>query len=299
MKLVGLNPWLSGCLFIFTLLFISPVFAIDKGIYINAGTANNSKYLDQLIRQSKAVGINTFIIDAQSMGKTYARNVERVKASGIKYVARVVVFPSGGTPSKVQSTTYWANIYTSVQRAINLGADEIQLDYIRYNTKQKPLSKNAQDVLAVIKYFKNKVKKHGVPLQVAVFGETSFGPSKRIGQDIKLYDGVIDVLCPMTYPSHYEPFRQHAQSPYGTVYKSLQGIKAQYHQKVPFKVHTYIELSNYRVKMPWSQKIKYINAQIKATKDANIGGWYAWSPNNHYKILFETLAAGNAIKATR
>lgn len=274
--------------FLSSLLYCITALASPQGIYINAATANNTKYLNQLIQKSKQVGINTFVIDAKNMGDTYARNVAKVKSSGIKYVARVVVFPLGGTPAQVKNKAYWAKINKSVQRAVALGADEIQLDYIRYNTKQRPSSQNAKDVLEVIKYFKSQIN---VPLQIAVFGETSFGPSTRIGQNIKLYSGVIDRLCPMTYPSHYEPFRQHAKTPYKTVYKSLQGIKRQYKQNVPFKVTTYIELSNYRYKLSHEQRKDYIRAQIKATEDANFEGWYAWSPNNYYDILFETLGA--------
>ncbi len=283
---LSLQSILLLCMSIF---FCSTIYAETQGIYIHSGTANNTKLINQFINQSKSVGINTFVVDAKNMGETYAQNIKRIKNAGIQYVARVVVFPLGGTPSQVKSKAYWEKIYTSVDKAIKLGADEIQLDYIRYNTKQSPSNQNAQDVLKVIKFFKSRVSQHQVPLQVAVFGVTSFGPSKRIGQDIKLYDGVIDTLCPMLYPSHYEPFRQHAKTPYKTVYSSLEGIKAQYNQKVPFKVNTYIELSNYRYKLSPSQKIDYINAQIKATKDADVGGWYAWSANNHYSVLFEVL----------
>ncbi|HET9843305.1 MAG TPA: putative glycoside hydrolase, partial [Gammaproteobacteria bacterium] len=230
-----------------------------------------------------------FVIDIDKTGKNYASNVAKVKKAGIKYVARVVVFPLGGNPSQVKSQQYWANKYQIVQKAINLGADEIQLDYIRYNTKQPPVEKNTQDVFAVLKYFREKTKSQGVPLQIDVFGETSYKPSLRIGQNIKTFAPQIDVLCPMLYPSHFEPYKKHAITPYETVYNSLESIKRQFNQKVPFKIVAYIELSNYRYKMSHAQRIKYIQAQMKAVKDANVHGWYAWSPNNHYDILFEAL----------
>lgn len=279
------------------LLFISQTLsAFTTGIYINQGTAESPGRLNQLIKQAKSVGIDTFVIDLTRAGPTYARNIKSVKAAGLKYVARIVVFPLGGTPAQVKNRSYWETKYKLVEKAISLGADEIQLDYIRYNTKQRPSSQNAQDVLKVVKFFKDRVKKHNVPLQMDVFGVTSFGPSTRIGQNLKLYPGVVDTICPMLYPSHFEPYKKHAVTPYQTVHKSLQAIKSQFNGKVPFRVQTYIELYNYRYKMSWAQRKEYIEAQIKAAKDAGLGGWYAWSPNNQYNILFETLGATSSVK---
>lgn len=289
--------WKSWALSLFLVVMAAlPAHAANRGIYISQATAENSKFLTSLINQSKSVGIDTFIIDLSRAGPAYASNIKQVKQAGIRYVARIVVFPKGGTPSEVKSKAYWQRKNDLVQRAIHLGADEIQLDYIRYNTKQRPSDQNAKDVLEVIKYFKEGTDRHGIPLQIDVFGETSFKPSRYIGQDIQVFAPYIDALCPMVYPSHYEPYKKHAKQPYETVFSSLKAIKKQFNQRPPFKVYAWIEMYNYRYKMSWDQRIKYIKAQIKATKDANINGWYAWSPNNQYKVLFEALR-GQPIRA--
>lgn len=282
----------STLLLVFSvLLFTSaPSLAVTRGIYINQSTIENTATMKRLIRESKATGINTFVIDLISReGNRYAQNVKMVQDAGLRYVVRIVVFPLGGTPDQVKSRSYWEQKYTKVARALALGADEVQLDYIRYNTKQRPIAQNTRDVLEVIKFFKTRVEKHGKKLQLAVFGETSFKESPRIGQNIKTFTGHFDVLCPMLYPSHYEPYKKHAVQPYETVFSSLQAIKKQFNNNVPFKVRAYIELSNYRYKMSESTRLGYIDAQIKATRDAQIDGWYAWSANNHYDILFNYL----------
>ena len=303
--MISCNPmpmWISRRVLLlgFALLFFAlSAHAANRGIYINQGTAESPSRLNSLINQSKSVGINTFIIDLTRAGPTYASNIKRVKDAGIRYVARIVVFPLGGTQAQVKNKSYWKRKYDLVQKAINLGADEIQLDYIRYNTKQRPSNQNAKDVLEVIKYFKQGTDKHNIPLQIDVFGETSFKPSRYIGQDIQLFAKHIDVLCPMLYPSHFEPFRQHAKTPYKTVYNSLTAIKRQFNNNPPFKVFAWIELYNYRYKMSYGQRMNYIQEQIKATKDAKIDGWYAWSPNNEYKILFETLRSGQQLRASQ
>ena len=221
------------------LLFIIPsvVFAnaelSKKGIYLTQNTLMNSKQLDYLIKNSKQVGINTFVVDMASPNKNYGDNIKKIKAAGIKYVARVVVFPDGGTPDKVKSLAYWQKRYQLVATAINYGADEIQLDYIRYTSKMPANKQNSQDVTSVIKWFKQQVAKHDVPMQVDVFGETSYKESVNIGQNLKLIGPEVDAVCPMTYPSHYEPFKKHAADPYKIVHYSLTKLKEQFKNNDP------------------------------------------------------------------
>ena len=138
-----------------------------------------------------------------------------------------------------------------------------------------------------IAWFKENIN---VPLQVDVFGISSYGESKYIGQNIKLIGQTVDVLCPMVYPSHYEPYKLHAVTPYETVYNSLKAIHGQYNnQQLPFKLVPYIELSNYRYKLSHAKKMDYIYSQIQAAENANADGWYVWSARNMYDNLFYIL----------
>ena len=92
----------------------------------------------------------------------------------------------------------------------------------------------------------------------------------------------------MVYPSHYEPFAEHAKKPYETVFTSLMGMKRQMgKQQVP--VLAYIELFNFRHSMNTVEKVKYIRAQMRAVREAGAEGWLAWSAGNHYDLLFEIL----------
>jgi len=275
---------------IIVLLFNFPLQAVttkERGIYINQGTAENTSKLSELIRQSKAVGINTFVIDMQRGNKTYQKNVQMVKNSGIKYVARVVVFADGGYSHQVKSPTHWQNKLNLVKMAESYGANEIQLDYIRYSSKVRPSPQNAQDVKQVIAWFKQRTN---VPLQIDIFGEVSFKESPRIGQNIKLFADTIDAACPMVYPSHYHPYQEHSAQPYKTVYKSLQALKGQFpNNRPPFKLIPFIESSNYHYRWSQGKRADYVLAQIKAAEDANADGWYVWSPQNIYSSLFQAL----------
>src|SRR5690606_12726421 len=133
-------------LFVFMLFMLgyeSSVFA-SKGIYLTQYTAENTSYLNYLIRRAKASGIDTFIIDYERPSSRYRNNVAHVKANGIKYVARIVMFPGGANASQVNNPAVWQSKYKLVKQAVDWGADQIQLDYIRFNTKQKPSAENAR-----------------------------------------------------------------------------------------------------------------------------------------------------------
>jgi hypothetical protein len=263
---------------------------MTKGIYITQGTLEDTKRITYLIQRAKKAGIDTFIIDFDRPSKQTETNIALVKSNNIIYVARIVMFPDGGTREQIRSEAYWQKRYKLVEQAVAYGAQQIQLDYIRYNTKQPALSQNSIDVHNIIKWYKNQLAKQSIPLQVDVFGIASFGEEKHIGQNIKLFSQTADVVCPMVYPSHYEPFREHAVAPYNTVYKSLASIKAQFpDNKTPFKLNPYIELSNYRYPLSQDKKLAYIYAQIKAVEEAGADGWYAWSPHNQYDSLFRVL----------
>lgn len=262
-----------------------------KGIYINQSTAENANYLTSLIQKSKKVGINTFVIDLERTNPAYVRNISLVKNSGIKYVARIVIFPGGGNDSQVKSRSYWEKRYRLVNAAMDLGANEIQLDYIRYTHQRAASPQNSKDVHEVIKWFKNKVAQRGVPLQIDVFGIASFGESKHIGQDLVLFSNTVDAMNPMLYPSHFEPYKVHARQPYKTVHTALMSIRKQFNnQPLPFKLVPYIELSNYRFPLSKSEKIQYIKDQIRASEDAQTDGWYFWSAGNVYQNLFDILS---------
>lgn len=272
-------------------IFLNPLaaFSFTKGIYITQYMLENTRAITYIINQAKSVGIDTFIIDVDRQSKRYTQNINLVKNNGINYVARVVVFPNGGFNPQITSQNYWQKIYARANYAISLGANQIQLDYIRYNVSARYSPLNSTNIRQVIKWFKEKVNEHGVPLQVAVFGETTYKPSRVIGQDLPLLSDSVNVFCPMLYPSHFEPFRYYSARPYQTVYESLQALRRQFNGNVPVTVYPYIEMSNYRYPLSPTQKQEYILAQIKAARDAGANGWYAWSPHNEYNNLFAVL----------
>lgn len=265
--------------------------AMERGIYITSSTLENTKRINYLIKQAKASGINTFVIDYDGPNKAYTRNIPLVKEAGLKYVARIVVFPHGANPGQMTSQPYRDKKFNEIKEAIDLGANAIQLDYIRYSSKTvKPSEKNEQDVLATIKWYKEKINSYKLPMQIDVFGITSHHPEKRIGQYPKTFANYVDAINPMVYPSHYWPYQEYSAKPYQTVYNSLTALKTQLKDQKPVKINAYIEAHNYHYpKMGAAKKANYVAAQIKAVEDAKVDGWYFWSAHNHYDHLFNVL----------
>jgi len=274
-------------------LNVNPSFAQVRGIYVTQSTAQNAAKLRHLIRQAKASNINTFVVDTNYRNSRFARNITLLHQNGIRYVARIVVFPHGANYAQARNKKIWEKRWNSAQYAISLGAKEIQLDYIRYRSWRHSSLKHSHQIHKIIKYFKNKLAGSGIKLQVDIFGVVAHRPSNTIGQNALLFSNSVDAFCPMVYPSHYEPFRYYSKRPYETVYNSITKLKQQLGHQSNVKIYAYIEMSNYRYPMGRAKKIKYIQAQMQGAINAGADGWYAWSPNNKYHLLFKLLSNGN------
>lgn len=278
------------------ILSSSQLFAseLTRGIYISELMLLTKPRFEQIFNEARQAKIDTLIVDINRPSEAYANQIRKIKEANMRYVARVVMFPGGGNAEQIHSKNYWENKYRLVESAVAYGADEIQLDYIRYASKNRPSHQNAMDVHEVIKWFKAKLAAKNIPLQIDVFGIAAKGESLYIGQDLKLFADSVDVMCPMTYPSHFEPFLPHFKAPYKAVKELLTDLNRQFDSKLPFRVNPYIEVYNYHYSMNDTQRQEYIRAQIQAAQDTGAEGWYAWSPGNNYNTLFQVLRTDDA-----
>lgn len=273
--------------------------AWTKGIYLTQYTLEDPAKLDYLIKESKASGINTFVVDHEYYSSRYAPAIAKVKSNGIKVVSRIVIFPHGGSKEQIQSEAYLEDKLKLINEAIKAGSDAIQLDYIRYSSKGPANPQKAKDIYKVLQWFKGKINAQGVPMEIDIFGEVSYYPSMHIGQDIQLFADTVDGVNPMVYPSHYWPYEKYSAEPYKTVNDSLNSLVEQFDGKPPFKIHAFIEAANYHYlkKTNNQQKQQYLLQQIRAVENTNgVAGWYVWSANNVYENLFHVLKT-NKIKS--
>lgn len=264
-----------------------------RGIYISQSTMEDTPRIQYLVSRARTVGINTFVVDFDRFSRQYAANIPLLRQNGIRYVARIVIFPEGGTPERINSLAWREKKFRLMEGAIQLGAQGIQMDYIRYNTRQGKSVQHVMDINRVIHWYRERLAARRVPLEVDVFGITSFGPEHHIGQDVRQMAQYVDALCPMDYPSHFQPFAHYSAQPRETVRDALFALKSRFENgRVPVDVIPWIEMSNYHYAWTDAGRRKYIAAQIRGVDDAGVQGWYAWSPNNLYDGLFRVLATG-------
>lgn len=249
--------------------------------------------LDYFLREAKATGINTFVIDHDYYSSHYAAAIAKVKAAGIKVVTRIVVFSDGGNAQQIHSQAHWEEKLKLADDAIKAGSDAIQLDYIRYSSKEPANPQHAKDVYQIIKWFKAKINaNNNTPMEIDIFGEVSYHPSMHIGQDLKMFSDSVDGINPMVYPSHFWPYQKYSAEPYKTINNSLNALSAHFNNNMPFQVHAFIEAANYHYvhKTSNAEKQRYLLQEIRAVEDAkDVSGWYVWSANNVYDNLFEVL----------
>ena len=288
MRLNLKNMTLMG-FFCTMLLHVGLSFAYVKGIYLSENTARDGVKMAYLIKEAKMTGVNTFVIDVNVRNPAYERHVKMVVASGIHYVARVTVFPGGALPNQINDRALWDRRLALAHYAISLGADQIQLDYIRYSSKDGiASSQKAHAVYRVIQYFRSHIPAN-IPLEIDIFGISTFKPAPTIGQDPGMFAPLLSGICPMVYPSHYEPYKYYAVRPYQTIFESVQALRKQLPAGSKVAIYPYIETFNYRYPMTRAERMAYGLAQMKAAKAAGAQGFYVWSASNEYAILFDIL----------
>lgn len=259
-----------------------------RGIYVQQLTAQDETRLPELIGKAKAAGLNTFVVDLWRRSPTYAKAIETIQNAGLRYVPRITLFPDGARPEQIDDRELLGKRWRLVDYALKLGATDIQLDYIRFSSRNAPSAENASQVLDVIRFFRQRIRERGARLQIDVFGEVSYAPSIRIGQDMRRFAPELDAICPMLYPSHFEPYEETAKAPYATVHGALLALERQTKNN-PLPMYPFIEHFNYRHRMTDDERAVYFEAQLDAVLDSSAQGFYVWSVGNHYDIPFAVL----------
>ncbi|GAB4109845.1 MAG: putative glycoside hydrolase [Roseiflexaceae bacterium] len=194
------------------------------------------------------------------------------------------------------------NIQLSVEAAL-LGFDEINYDYIRFpslefaadDKERLQLSREGTaeerfaNIAQMLERSQRAINGAGAFLSVDVFGYVAFEPVELIGQSIATMAPHTDYICPMVYPSHFNPgefgLDNPAAHPYEVISKSVAaGLK---------------QIDDQRARLrPWLQDftliwvpdeliVEYgpeeVRAQIKAVEDTGVSvGWILYDSANRY-----------------
>ena len=179
---------------------------------------------------------------------------------------------------------------------IAAGADEIQLDYVRFPVQpglgNAALTKTGHgERPTLIRDFVRRVhevtKAKNVPLSLDVFGVIATGvkeDKENLGQDLELLGPECEVLCPMVYPSHY---------PVGFLGYEVPGNHPEiiaYGTRAAVKVLAAANIKDTLVR-PWLQAFGWRSPEygphylaqetVEAGKGGGVG-WSMWNPSSDY-----------------
>ncbi|MGA2090733.1 MAG: putative glycoside hydrolase, partial [Endomicrobiales bacterium] len=237
-----------------------------------------------------------------------------LKSRGVYTIARIVVFKDNLFPHKrpelgVKTTdgklwkdhrgltwldptnkANWDYNISIAERALELGFEEIQFDYIRfpsdgnikacrYSVAHSTTSAN-QALVGFLKEAHNRLKPKGANISIDVFGlTTTVNNDMGIGQRIIDLARWVDFVSPMVYPSHYNPGEYGIANPDAAPYRIVYlGIEGAVHRLGEDKVRPYLQ--DFSLHKHYGAK--EVRDQVQATYDNNVGEWLLWNPRCVY-----------------
>lgn len=223
-----------------------------------------------------------------------------------KFPDRQIKLKSGG-PLLTKGRTVWVDPNKKAVQDYNLaiirevleaGADEIQLDYIRYPAEgdwkiaEYDGLKDFDDKPRIIGHFLQRAhsltRAYGAYLSLDVFGVVAWQEPldiKSTGQNMHVLGQAADVLSPMLYPSHF-----------GHAFGGVSNPADKPALFLEQGVGNLREINKTQVIRPWLQAFKwrvtnyspqYITEQIRGSKKAGGQGYLLWNAGNIYEHYSE------------
>ena len=201
---------------------------------------------------------------------------------------------------------FWVDAHSEFVQDYNIGLaldlekegfDEIQFDYIRFPSdgainlcnftyKKDPDTYKSEILIDFLKKAKNSLT---IPVSVDIYGFNSwyyFG--NWIGQDMEELSYVVDVICPMVYPSHFgNRFYTKIDSrkrPYRIVYDG--GIRSGLMVNRSVHIRPYLQAFNL-ISPHWGPD--YISCQVNAAKASGCSGYTLWNARADYSVSYQAL----------
>ncbi|MBN2040080.1 MAG: hypothetical protein JW864_08575 [Spirochaetes bacterium] len=272
-----------------------------KGIYLNVYSARNFNRLSDFIERSKNTGLNVLVLDVQR-GKSDEcavpeENVNYCTKNGFHPIARVVVFQDGLSRYPVPESIISSRLNVA-EDACRKGFKEIQFDYIRFSDYKISRLLTLEEKYTFIENFLKRARKqlqsYNVKIAADVFGRIPLNRNDAIGQKMEVFDRVVDVICPMAYPSHYTWSKKMMSDPYYTVYLTSTSAK---NRSKNAEIVTYIQAFKMKIGKSSLTYEKYIEEQIKAVHDAGVKGFILWNASQKYEEPFNVME--NYYKGTK
>jgi hypothetical protein len=260
-----------------------------RGFYLPASQAMDFERLKVWVERAKRANMNSIVIDVQNLRQQRVNipkeNIQYLLDNGMHPIARIVIFPDGlreyPPPRGLLQDRYDAAI-----AACEIGFKEIQFDYIRFNdsnvVRNLSLEQRYAFIEGILRTLREKVSPYNVRTAADIFGRIPFNRGDLIGQRMETLDLVVDVICPMAYPSHYTCDRALQHDPYRTVYlTSRKAVERVQHAKIV----TWIQA--FQMRLGPNKFPDYIRHQMQAVYDSGANGYLFWNARSQYDIPFQ------------
>ncbi len=189
----------------------------------------------------------------------------------------------------------WEYNIAIAKELIELGFDEIQFDYIRFptdglnlsNTHYRWQDEGMDKESALLSFLSYARKNINAPIGIDIYGVNGWYRSgSRTGQDVELIAPYVDVISPMSYPSHFE-----------SIFLAYTPIIER-----PYRIYFYgtyrnaVIARNQVVIRPWLQSFflshnsfdeeyygsNYVQRQVFGVRDATDSGYMYWNNVGRY-----------------
>jgi hypothetical protein len=259
-----------------------------KGFYLNCASGTSMEKLKHHLERARRAGLNAVVIDVQTPGArpavTPKENVDLCRAMGFRPSARVVVFADGRKKYPAPKELL-ENRLDVAEAACRAGFREIQFDYIRFNDHGvigKVSRTEKYDYIAgFLKSARSRLAPYDVKIAADIFGRIPLRNEDPIGQKMEVLDSVVDILCPMAYPSHYTWCKKMMSDPYYTVH--LTSLKAK-ERASQAEIVTWIQAFRMKIGHSGLTYEEYVHAQLRAVHDASISGYLLWNASQNYDV---------------
>jgi hypothetical protein len=221
-------------------------------------------------------------------------------------------------PANVEVQDYLVDL---VKEVIDLGADEVQLDYVRFPVEKlgdaamlPADGHRSQAIASFVARVHEAAEAHHVPLSLDVFGIAASAPRsdiEKLGQNLLLLGPEAEAISPMVYPSHYPVgslgFDQPGDHPelagFGTKaavtkLESAPEGSGRHETGQETGHETPHETPHETIIRPWLQASsfrvtdfgpKYIQDEIHSAETNGAVGWLMWDAANSYWAVWRAL----------
>jgi len=183
------------------------------------------------------------------------------------------------------------------------GVDEIQFDYVRFPTngwvgdRRHELGPALVSRQAVIADFlaaaRDTLDDYGVKISADLYGIMAWNQEEDLaltGQHVPTIASLVDIICPMIYPSHFGPGFEGRKRPGDDPGYFIEEGTRRFREMAAgqAEIRPWLQAFPYRVTRFDGD---YIGTQITAARAAGGEGWCLWNPACRYDVALEVLPA--------